>query len=128
LAARATGTTSYCWLRDATFTLLAFMHLGYHDEARAWRDWSFRAIAGSPSQMQIMYGIGGERWLPELTLPWLSGSEGSAPVRVGNAAHQQPQLDICGEIADAMFQATEAGIEPSERARSLRPICLNILR
>ena len=117
----------YCWLRDATFTLLAFMHLGYYEEARAWRDWLFRAVAGSPSQMQIMYGVGGERWLPELTLPWLSGYEGSAPVRVGNAAYEQLQLDIYGEIADAMFQAAEGGIPPSERARSLRPIMLEHL-
>jgi GH15 family glucan-1,4-alpha-glucosidase len=117
----------YCWLRDATFTLLAFMHLGYHEEARAWRDWLLRAVAGSPSQMQIMYGVGGERWLPELTLSWLPGYEGSVPVHIGNAAYEQLQLDIYGEIADAMFQAAEAGIEPSEHARSLRPIVLEHL-
>jgi GH15 family glucan-1,4-alpha-glucosidase len=95
----------YCWLRDATFTLLALMHLGYYEEARAFRDWLIRAVAGSPDQMQILYGVGGERWLPEFTIPWLSGYENSSPVRVGNAAFGQLQLDIFGEIADAMFQA-----------------------
>ena len=73
----------YCWLRDATFTVLALMHLGYYDEARAWRDWLVRAVAGSPQQVQIMYGVGGERWLPELTVPWLPGYENSSPVRIG---------------------------------------------
>ena len=82
----------YCWLRDATFTLLALINLGYHDEARAWRDWLIRAVAGSPSQVQIMYGVGGERWLPELI--WLRGYENSAPVRIGNEASQQLQLDV----------------------------------
>jgi Glycosyl hydrolases family 15 len=83
----------YCWLRDATFTLMAFISLGYYDEARAWRDWLIRAVAGSPSQIQIMYGVGGERWLPELIVPWLPGYENSAPVRIGNDASQQRQLD-----------------------------------
>jgi GH15 family glucan-1,4-alpha-glucosidase len=92
----------YCWLRDATFTLLALMHLGYYDEARAYRDWLVRAVAGSPDQMQILYGVGGERWLPEFIIPWLSGYENSSPVRVGNSAFEQLQLDIFGEIADAM--------------------------
>jgi GH15 family glucan-1,4-alpha-glucosidase len=87
----------YCWLRDATFTLQAFMHLGYYDEARAWRDWIVRAIAGSPDQIQIMYGVGGERWLPELTVPWLPGYENSSPVRIGNGAHRQLQIDVFGE-------------------------------
>jgi len=101
----------YCWLRDATFALLALMNLGYYDEARAWRDWLIRAVAGSPSQVQIMYGVGGERWLPELTIPWLRGYENSAPVRIGNGASEQLQLDVFGEIADAMFQTpcTAAG-------------------
>jgi GH15 family glucan-1,4-alpha-glucosidase len=117
----------YCWLRDATFTLLAFMHLGYHEEARAWRDWLLRAVAGSPSQVQIMYGVGGERWLPELIVDWLPGYEKSAPVRVGNAAYQQLQLDVFGEMADAMFQAYKGGMEPSPRARELRPVILDYL-
>jgi GH15 family glucan-1,4-alpha-glucosidase len=117
----------YCWLRDATFTLLAFIHLGYFEEAYAWRDWLMRAIAGSPSQMQIMYGVGGERWLPELTIDWLSGYEGSAPVRVGNGAHRQRQLDVYGETADAMFQARKAGMPPSPRTRELRSVVLDYL-
>jgi GH15 family glucan-1,4-alpha-glucosidase len=117
----------YCWLRDATFTLLAFMQLGYYDEARAWRDWLVRAVAGSPKQVQIMYGVGGERWLPELTVPWLSGYENSSPVRIGNAAHEQLQLDVIGEVADAMFQALKAGMQPPERGRALRPVILDYL-
>ena len=117
----------YCWVRDATFTLMALMQLGYYDEARAWRDWLLRAVAGSPSQVQIVYGVGGERWLPELTIPWLPGYENSSPVRIGNAAHQQLQLDIFGEMADAMFQARKGGLEPSERGRALRPLVLEYL-
>jgi GH15 family glucan-1,4-alpha-glucosidase len=117
----------YCWLRDATFTLLAFMNLGYYEEARAWRDWLIRAVAGSPSQVQIMYGVGGERWLPELTVPWLPGYENSAPVRIGNGASQQLQLDVFGEIADVMLQTLKAGMAPSERGRSLRPVVLDYL-
>ena len=117
----------YCWLRDATFTILALMKLGYHDEARAWRDWLVRAIAGSPHQVQIMYGVGGERWLPELVLPWLPGYEKSSPVRIGNAASDQMQIDVFGEVADAMFQALKAGMEPPERSRTLRPLILDYL-
>jgi GH15 family glucan-1,4-alpha-glucosidase len=117
----------YCWLRDATLTLLAFMQLGYYDEARAWRDWLTRAVAGSPKQIQIMYGVGGERWLPELIVPWLCGYENSAPVRIGNAAHEQLQLDVFGEIADALFQTLKAGMQPPERARALRPVVLDYL-
>jgi GH15 family glucan-1,4-alpha-glucosidase len=117
----------FCWLRDATITLLAFMSLGYHEEARAWRDWLIRAVAGSPNQIQILYGVGGERWLPELALPWLPGYEKSAPVRIGNAASQQLQIDVFGELADAMFQALKAGMKPSERGRSLRQVVLDYL-
>jgi len=117
----------YCWLRDATFTILALMKLGYHDEARAWRDWLVRAIAGSPHQVQIMYGVGGERWLPELLLPWLKGYANSSPVRIGNAASDQMQIDVFGEIADAMFQALKAGMAPPERSRILRPLILDYL-
>ncbi|HET8918258.1 MAG TPA: glycoside hydrolase family 15 protein [Xanthobacteraceae bacterium] len=117
----------YCWLRDATFTLLAFMNLGYYDEARAWRDWLIRAVAGSPRQIQIMYGVGGERWLPELIVPWLPGYENSAPVRIGNDASQQLQLDVYGEVADAMFQTLKTGMTPSERGRALRPVVLEYL-
>ncbi len=117
----------YCWLRDATFTLLALMHLGYYDEARAWRDWLIRAVAGSPEQVQIVYGVGGERWLPELTVPWLAGYEKSRPVRIGNAAYDQLQLDVLGEVADALFQAGKVGIGLTERGRALRPIMLEYL-
>jgi GH15 family glucan-1,4-alpha-glucosidase len=117
----------YCWLRDATFTLLALMNLGYYDEARAWRDWLTRALAGSPSQAQIMYGVGGERWLPELIVPWLPGYENSAPVRIGNDASKQLQLDIFGEVTDAIFQALKTGMAPSERGQALRPVVLDYL-
>ncbi len=117
----------YCWLRDATFTILALMKLGYYDEAGAWRNWLVRAIAGSPHQVQIMYGVGGERWLPELVVPWLSGYRGSSPVRIGNAACDQMQIDVFGEIADAMFQARKHRLEPPERTRSLRPVILDYL-
>ena len=95
----------FCWLRDATFTLLALMNAGYVDEAKRWRAWLVRAIGGEPSLVQILYGIGGERFMPERTLPWLSGYEGAKPVRVGNAAAAQLQLDIYGEVLDALFQS-----------------------
>jgi GH15 family glucan-1,4-alpha-glucosidase len=117
----------YCWLRDATFTLQVFMHLGYYDEAQAWRDWILRTIAGSPDQVQIMYGVGGERWLPELIVPWLPGYESSSPVRIGNAAHQQLQIDVFGEVVDAMAQARKAGMEITERGRALRPLVMDYL-
>jgi len=100
----------FCWLRDATLVLLALMDAGYHDEATAWRDWLLRAAAGSPSQAQIMYGLAGERTLWEHELPWLPGYEGSRPVRVGNAAHAQLQLDVFGELMDAMHHARLAGL------------------
>ena len=95
----------YCWLRDATLTLLALMDAGYVDEAFAWRDWLLRAVAGSPSQLHIMYGIGGERNLREWEVPWLPGYENSLPVRIGNAAHDQLQLDVFGEVLDALHHA-----------------------
>jgi GH15 family glucan-1,4-alpha-glucosidase len=117
----------YCWLRDATFTLQAFMQLGYYEEARDWRDWVIRAVAGSPEQVQIVYGVGGERWLPELTVPWLPGYEKSAPVRIGNAAYEQLQIDVFGEIADAMLQTLKAGMAPSVRGRAIRPVVLEYL-
>jgi len=102
----------FCWLRDSAFTLLALIDAGYTEEAAAWRDWLLRAAAGSPSQMQIMYGLAGERYLPERELPWLPGYAGSRPVRVGNAAAGQFQLDVYGEVMDAMFQAVRAGLPP----------------
>jgi GH15 family glucan-1,4-alpha-glucosidase len=104
----------FCWLRDATLTLLALMNAGYYDEAGAWRDWLLRAAAGAPSQAQIMYGIAGERRLPEIELPWLTGYESSRPVRIGNAAHRQLQLDVFGEVMDVLHQAREGGLQSRE--------------
>jgi GH15 family glucan-1,4-alpha-glucosidase len=117
----------YCWLRDATFTLMALMELGYYEEARGWRDWLMRAVAGSPDQIQIMYGVGGERWLPEQIVEWLPGYEKSAPVRIGNDASRQLQLDVYGEVLDAMLQASKAGMVPSERGLALRSVVLDHL-
>ena len=104
----------YCWVRDATLTLMALMNAGYYEEADAWREWLLRAVAGSPDQMQIMYGIAGERRLSEWELPWLGGYENSLPVRIGNAAHAQQQLDIYGEVMDALHQARTGGLGASE--------------
>ena len=109
----------FCWLRDATFTLQSLMEGGFYDEAEAWRDWLVRAVAGNPAQVQIMYGLGGERDLTERTLPWLPGYEGSAPVRQGNAASGQVQLDVYGEVADALHVARKGGLPPSEPAWAL---------
>jgi GH15 family glucan-1,4-alpha-glucosidase len=106
----------YCWLRDATFTLYALMSGGYTDEAHAWREWLLNAVAGAPAQIQIMYGLAGERRLTELELPWLPGYEGAAPVRIGNAAYGQHQLDIYGEVMDALYVARRAGLEASANA------------
>jgi GH15 family glucan-1,4-alpha-glucosidase len=100
----------YCWLRDATLTLLAFMNAGYYDEARAWRDWLHRAAAGSPSQLQIMYGVAGERLLLEWDVSWLPGYGGAKPVRVGNAAAGQLQLDVFGEVMDTLHQGRLGGL------------------
>lgn len=104
----------FCWLRDATLTLLALMNAGYYEEARMWRDWLLRAAAGSPGQIQIMYGIRGERRLSEWTVPWLDGYENSQPVRIGNAAYSQLQLDIFGEVMDALHQARVGGLGHQE--------------
>jgi GH15 family glucan-1,4-alpha-glucosidase len=101
----------YCWLRDATFTLQSLMIAGYTDEAAAWRDWLLRAVAGMPSEMQTMYGPAGERRIPEWEADWLPGYEGSRPVRLGNAAVEQFQLDVYGEVMDALHQARRAGID-----------------
>ena len=101
----------YCWLRDATFTLLALLSAGYTDEARAWREWLVRSVAGRPDQIHIMYGIRGERRLTEIELPWLPGYESSRPVRIGNAAHRQFQLDVFGELVDSTYQAWRMGVE-----------------
>ena len=104
----------YCWLRDATLTLLALMNAGYYEEAAAWRDWLLRAAAGAPSQIQIMYGLAGERGLMEFEIPWLPGYEASLPVRVGNAAHAQLQLDVFGEVMDALHQGRRGGLDSRE--------------
>ena len=104
----------YCWLRDATYTLYALMNAGYLDEARAWRQWLLRAIAGSAAQMQIMYGVHGERRLDEHEIPWLAGYENSKPVRIGNAASNQFQLDVYGEVLATMHIAHRFGIETNE--------------
>jgi GH15 family glucan-1,4-alpha-glucosidase len=114
----------YCWLRDATFSLYALMSLGYRDEAEKWRDWLLRSVAGAPDKIQIMYGAAGERRLEEYEVDWLSGYEGSAPVRVGNAAADQFQLDVYGEVFDALHQTQKIGIPPSP---SLWPLALAIL-
>ena len=98
----------YCWVRDASFTLNNLYLAGYREEARAWRDWLLRAVAGDPSRLQILYGVSGERRIPEYEVPWLSGYEGSRPVRVGNAAVDQLQLDVFGELIDTMHQARAA--------------------
>lgn len=100
----------YCWLRDASFSLVALMSGGYTEEAAAFRDWLLRAVAGDPEQLQIMYGPAGERTLTEMTLPWLPGYEKSSPVRVGNAASSQFQLDIYGELIDSLYQAQHLGV------------------
>ena len=107
----------FCWLRDGSFTLAPLVQSGYMDEAVAWLDWLLRAIAGDSSQLQLMYGIGAEHRLTELELPWLSGYEGSKPVRIGNAASEQFQLDIFGEVLAVIYHAFELG-SPRDRTRS----------
>ena len=106
----------FCWVRDATFTLWSLLGAGYTEEARRWRDWLLRAVAGQPEAMQIMYGLSGERRLPERELPWLPGYEGSSPVRIGNGAAGQFQLDVYGELMDSLHQARDAGIEADPAA------------
>ncbi|MGW3667315.1 glycoside hydrolase family 15 protein [Streptomyces sp. NPDC005141] len=100
----------YCWLRDSTLTLGALLSAGYHEEAEAWRDWLLRAVAGDPAALQIMYGLSGERRLPEYEVPWLSGYAGSSPVRVGNSAVDQLQLDVYGEVIDSLSLARRSGL------------------
>ena len=110
----------YCWLRDATMTLAALLRSGYTEEAKAWRDWLLRAIAGSPKDLQIMYGVTGERRLTELTCDWLPGFAGSAPVRIGNAATEQLQLDVFGEVMDVLALARETKVGASDDAWALQ--------
>jgi GH15 family glucan-1,4-alpha-glucosidase len=110
----------YCWLRDATLTLLALLHADYVEEAGAWRKWLLRAVAGDPAELQIMYGVAGERRLTEYELPWLDGYERSRPVRVGNAASEQLQIDVYGEVLDALYQARANGAPVEEAAWALQ--------
>ncbi len=117
----------YCWLRDATLSLLALMNAGYYEEAGAWRDWLLRAIAGSPGQAQIMYGIRGERRLTEWQVDWLPGYEGARPIRVGNGAHGQLQLDVYGEVMDALYQAHRGGVASSADGWALQKALLHHL-
>jgi GH15 family glucan-1,4-alpha-glucosidase len=117
----------FCWMRDATLTLLAFLNAGYLDEARAWRVWLLRATAGDPSALQIMDGVAGERRLWEFTLDWLPGYEGSRPVRVGNAASEQFQLDVYGEVLDALHQGRIRDLEVSRAAWALQRRLLGFL-
>ncbi len=106
----------YCWLRDSTFTLAALIQSGYIEEAASWRDWLLRAVAGRGDEINIMYGVAGERRLPEMELPWLPGYEGSLPVRIGNGAYQQFQLDVFGEVIDSLHLARRYGMDPSAHA------------
>ena len=117
----------YCWLRDATFTLYALLLAGYRDEARAWREWLLRAAAGRPQDLQVLYGVAGERQLVELELPWLPGYRRSAPVRVGNKAATQLQLDVYGEVIDALSLARAAGLEKDVDAWSFQRVLLDFL-
>jgi GH15 family glucan-1,4-alpha-glucosidase len=117
----------YCWLRDATFTLFALMSAGFLEEAVAWREWLLRTVAGDPAGLQIMYGPLGERRLTEYELPWLAGYEASAPVRVGNAAHEQYQLDVYGEVLDALHQTRCTGIPEDPDAWAVQREILDFL-
>ncbi|HEX5127206.1 MAG TPA: glycoside hydrolase family 15 protein [Rhodocyclaceae bacterium] len=110
----------YCWIRDATLTLLILMEAGHYEEADAWRRWLSRAVAGSPEQLQIMYGIGGERMLEEWEISWLRGFKNSVPVRIGNAASHQLQIDVYGELMDALYQARKGGLPNDEAAWAIQ--------
>jgi GH15 family glucan-1,4-alpha-glucosidase len=117
----------FCWIRDATLTLYALLTSGYREEAHAWREWLLRAVAGDPKQLQIMYGLAGERRLTELTLPWLPGYEDSRPVRIGNGAYDQRQLDVPGELMDTLHVARKFQLTPSEHAWRLQKTILRQL-
>jgi GH15 family glucan-1,4-alpha-glucosidase len=117
----------YCWLRDATFTLLAFLNAGYTEEANVWQHWLVRVIAGAPEQLQTMYSVMGDKRLDELELPHLPGYENSRPVRIGNAAAQQLQLDIYGELADVLSQARKGGLPSAPRRTEIRETFLKHL-
>ena len=117
----------YCWLRDATFTLNALLLAGYQDEAGAWREWLLRAVAGSPNDLQIVYGVNGARRLDEVELPWLPGYANSKPVRVGNAASKQFQLDVYGEVMDSLHLARSADLDPHPEAWNVQRALLGFL-
>jgi GH15 family glucan-1,4-alpha-glucosidase len=117
----------FCWLRDATFALNALLLAGYIDEANQWRAWLLRAVAGSPKDLQILYGITGVRRLDESEIPWLPGYQGAAPVRVGNAAAKQFQLDVYGEVMDTLHLARMSGLDPEPAAWSLQVALLEFL-
>ena len=117
----------FCWVRDATLTLIALLTAGYDEEADHWRTWLMRAAAGNPQDLQIMYGVAGEQRLTELELDWLAGYEGSGPVRTGNLASEQVQLDVYGELMDALYQARTLGLQASEHAWSLQRVLLRDL-
>jgi GH15 family glucan-1,4-alpha-glucosidase len=117
----------FCWLRDATFTLQALLGTGYHSEARAWRDWLLRAVAGDPAELRIMYALDGRRRIPEYEVPWLSGYEGASPVRVGNAASDQFQLDVWGEVLDGLHLTRLAGLPTTPDAWDLQRAMLDFL-
>ena len=110
----------YCWLRDAAFTLESLLSVGYHDEARAWQDWLLQAVGSDARELQIMYGMRGERHLPECELPWLQGYRRSRPVRIGNVASQQLQLDVYGEVVDAIMSMKRAGVHLDQRLLRLQ--------
>ncbi|HLL24686.1 MAG TPA: glycoside hydrolase family 15 protein, partial [Kofleriaceae bacterium] len=117
----------YCWLRDATLTLLAFLHAGHSEEAHAWRSWLVRTVAGEPAKLQVLYGVNGERRIEERELPWLPGYEGSKPVRVGNAAVAQLQLDVFGELMDALYIARSSGLDGDDDAWAIQRACVEWL-
>jgi GH15 family glucan-1,4-alpha-glucosidase len=117
----------FSWLRDATFTLYALMNAGFNDEALAWRNWLLRAVAGDPATMQILYGIAGERRIPEFEVDWLPGYAGSRPVRTGNAAHEQFQLDTYGEMMDSLHEARRHGLARDDHAWSLQQNVMTFL-
>ncbi|MGI5199143.1 glycoside hydrolase family 15 protein [Streptomyces sp. CA-288835] len=118
----------YCWLRDSTLTLGALLACGYQEEAEAWRDWLLRAAAGDPADLQIMYGLAGERRIPEYEVPWLPGFQGSFPVRIGNDAVRQLQLDVYGEVIDSLALALRAGLPTKPHMWSLRLALMEFLR
>ncbi|MCX5419845.1 glycoside hydrolase family 15 protein [Streptomyces sp. NBC_00078] len=118
----------YCWLRDSTFTLDALLTCGYHQEAEAWRNWLLRAVAGDPADLQIMYGLAGERRLPESELPWLSGFAGSTPVRIGNEAVNQLQLDVYGEVMDSLSLSRSSGLSTKPHMWSIQAALMKWLQ